>query len=248
LVGDKELKKLMEFAKRTNKAPEMKNLLKMQLDEDYEEETYVANRLQKTLFLDFKKFKEDCKYDNVWRKIELEIENNRIRYKMIYAWGDSLVLLEACWNLARNWQSYVNVLYNSRIRIFWDMYNNDLVKEWMKINMDRNCDIKMNALKQIVAGEIIKREEQKTIDTRMKIVIARVNKIWKQPVTEKDLLEVVEECVGNPGDFKIESKNIVPLWREHITNILFSQGQKLIHEFYSNLLPCTANRPKHYAI
>jgi hypothetical protein len=43
LVGDRELKKLMEFAKRTNKTPEMKNFLEMQLGEDYEEETFVAN-------------------------------------------------------------------------------------------------------------------------------------------------------------------------------------------------------------
>jgi hypothetical protein len=49
----------MEFAKRTNKAPEMKKFLEMQLGEDYEEETFVANRLQKTLFLNFNQFKKD---------------------------------------------------------------------------------------------------------------------------------------------------------------------------------------------
>jgi hypothetical protein len=46
----------MNFARKTNKAPGMKKFLEMQLNEGYEEETFVANKLQKTLFLDFDKF------------------------------------------------------------------------------------------------------------------------------------------------------------------------------------------------
>jgi hypothetical protein len=107
------------------------------------------------------------------------------------------------------------------------MYNNELVQEWVEINFRNNGGSKRNALKQVIAGEKIKKEDQKTIDTRMKIVVARACKIWKQPVTEKELLEVVEEYVCKPGNF--ESKNIT-LMKEHIINILFSQGQKLIYE------------------
>jgi hypothetical protein len=64
-------------------------------------------------------------------------------------------------------------------------------------------------------------------------------------VTEDDLLEVVEECVDNPGKFSIEK---VSLMKEHIINVLLNQGQKLIHERYNKLLLFTGNRVKYYAI
>jgi hypothetical protein len=118
----------MDFAKRTNKAPEMKKFLEMQLDEGYEEETFVANRLQKTLFLNFDKFKKDCEYEDVRPLIDEKIENRRNDYLTIREWS---YMMENLWYLSRDWVRIRTIFFDSKRDDFLYMKNNDLVKEWI---------------------------------------------------------------------------------------------------------------------
>jgi hypothetical protein len=106
--------------------------------------------LQKTLFLNFDQFKKDCEYVDVRPEIDLKIENRRNCYRILGEWSN---LMEALWFLAQNWKMITDTFYKGRIRVFWYMFNDKLVKEWVKLNINNNSGLKRNALKQIIAGE-----------------------------------------------------------------------------------------------
>jgi hypothetical protein len=101
----------MNFAKKMNKAPDMKKCLKMQLDEGYEEDTFVANRLQKTLFLDFDKFKKDCEYEDKRPLIDEKIERRRSDYRIIEEWSH---MMENLWYLSEDWVRIRTIFFHNK--------------------------------------------------------------------------------------------------------------------------------------
>jgi hypothetical protein len=108
--------------------------------------------------------------------------------------------------------------------------------------MDIYNSLKIDGLKQILAGEAIRNEEQKTTDTRMKIVIAKMKKIWTYPVVEEEILKAAEECLYGSGNFENAKISQVMI------DMLFYAGLKIIPECYTGLVTYTANKFKYHGI
>jgi hypothetical protein len=76
----------------------------------------------------------------------------------------------------------------------------EYVKLWKAKKRSYYDSMNVDFMKQLLTGEMIKKEEQKITETRFKISMAKIRKeMGSNPVKESEVLDAVEDLLFGPG-------------------------------------------------